>query len=80
MNRKDLPQHFDAREEGKGFVAAGPTPTAGAVSGPLAPEPLPGGIEGEPPSEMRPRESDSRKSDGVAAFKEMEENAEDGRE
>jgi hypothetical protein len=29
---------------------------------------------------MRPRESDSRKSDGVAAFKEMEENAEDGRE
>ena len=58
----------------------GDSPTEGTVDGPLAPEPLPGGIEAEPESEMRPRENDPRKSDGVEEFKRMEHNAEDGRE
>ena len=91
MHRRDPSQPFDARLEGRGFYVAGPaggqptpvegdSPTEGTVDGPLAPEPLPGGIEGEPESEMRPRENDGRKSDGVEQFKRMEENAEKGRE
>jgi hypothetical protein len=91
MYTRDKSQPFDARLEGRGFYAAGtagvnPTPvegdspTEGTVDGPLAPEPLPGGLEQQPDSEMRPRENDPRTSDGVEEFKRMEENAEDGRE
>jgi hypothetical protein len=46
----------------------------------LAPQPLPGGVEQEGASEMRPRENDPRRSDGLEEFKRMEENAEKGRE
>lgn len=71
MTRADLPQQFDAREEGKG---------KGSDARPRAPEPPSGGIERETPSEKKPAENDSRKSDGLAELKQMEENAEDGRE
>lgn len=91
MYRRDPSQPFDARLEGRGFHAAGPSggkpvpvegdsPTEGTVDGPLGTEPLPGGVEGEWESERRPRENDARKSDGVEQFKRMEENAEKGRE
>lgn len=71
MNRKDSPQQFDAREEGKG---------SGPAARPRATEPTPGGIDRETPSEAMPAANDSRASDGLAKLKEMEENAEDGRE
>ena len=57
---------------------AGDSPSEGTVEGPLAPQASPGGAEAE--SEMRPKENDSRKSDGVLEFKKMEQNAENGRE
>lgn len=53
-------------------VSQGDSPTSGSVDGPLAPEPLPGGVEAEGESEMRPRENDPRKSDGVETFRRME--------
>jgi len=88
---RHVAQPFDARLEGRGFYATGPaagkpdrvegdSPSNRDVDGPLAPEPLPGGVEGDGESEMRPRENDPRKSDGVDVFKRMEENAEKGRE
>jgi hypothetical protein len=81
----------DPRPEARGSFAAGNTrpeaspvegdsPTHGTVEGPLAPQPSPADEASEPHSEMRPTESDSRKSDGVAEFKRMEDNAEAGRE
>ena len=84
-------QPFDARLVGRRRDAAGPragkpdavegdSPTEGTVDGRLAPDPLPGGVEGDVESEMRPREDDPRKSDGVEEFKRMEQHAEDGRE
>ena len=91
MFRRDPPQPLDAPPEGRGLQAAGSeggghgdvqgdSPGEGPAEGPLAPEVLPGGIEGESDSEMRPRENDSRKSDGIEEFKRMERNAEDARE
>lgn len=91
MTNRDLSQPFDARVEGKGSVAAGneggkaspvagDSPTVGTVEGPLAPQASPGGAAAKPESEMRPQGNDSRKSDGVAEFKKMEDNAEKGRE
>jgi len=85
------PSPADARVGGPGRVAAGnedvkvspvagDSPTAGTVEGPLAPQPSPGSVDTETESEMRPQESDPRKSDGVAEFKKMQENAEAGRE
>ena len=91
MFRRDPSQPFDTSPEGSAAAAAGTdggkavpvegdSPTEGTVDGPLAPEPLPGGIEGDSDSEMRPRDNDPRKSDGVEELKRMEKNAEDGRE
>jgi hypothetical protein len=90
MYKRDPSQPFDARLEGRGFYAAGPSvskqttvksdsPTEGVGDGPLAPEPLPGGVEGGGEFEMRAPDADARVSD-VDEFKRMEENAEDGRE
>jgi hypothetical protein len=89
MYKRDPSQPFDARLEGRGFYAAGPSgskqttvegdsPTEGTVDGPLAPAPVPGGVEGGGEFEMR-APNDARVSD-VDEFKRMEENAEDGRE
>src|SRR5688572_57782 len=90
MYKRDPSQPFDARLEGRGFSAAGPSgskqatvksdsPTDSTVDGPLAPEPLPGGVEGGGEFDMRAPDADARVSD-VDEFKRMEENAEDGRE
>lgn len=60
MTKRDLSQPFDARLEGQGSVAAGhdgvrpnavegDSPTEGTVDGPLVPQALPGGPEGERP-------------------------------
>ena len=86
MYSRNASQQFDSRLEGRGYVAAG---TEGGKPAPVGnsgaaddrkpgPEPaaLPGGVEGEPESEMRPRENDPRKSDGVETFKRMESDAE----
>lgn len=70
MTNRDLSQPVDARLEGRGVVAAGNE--GGEAS--------PGGAAAKPESERRPKGSDSRKSDGVAEFKKMEDNAEEGRE
>ena len=71
MNRSNSPRQFDAREEGKGH---------GNAHTPGAPDPLPGGIEGDGSSGMPSRERDARKGDGLADIKKMEQNAEEGRE
>jgi hypothetical protein len=71
---------LNASDDARPSAVEGDSPNEGSVEGPLAPQPLPGGVEGESASEMRPREHDSRKSDGVEEFKRMEENAEAGRE
>ena len=82
---------FDARLEGRGLDAAGPaganrrpvegdSSTERPVDASSAPDRLPGGVEGDPKSDRRDRDSDSRKSEGLDDLKRMEENAEDGRE
>ena len=91
MTRQDSSRQFDAREEGKGHVAAGnarraPThdiddsPTEGSVPGLLIREALSDGVEGEATSEWRAKKEDSRKADAVAELTKLERNAEDGRE
>lgn len=91
MTNRDMAEPYDARLEGRGFFAAGTegekpsavegdSPTTGTVEGPLAPQAQPGGVEAEFESEMRPKERDPRQSDGLAEFKQMERNAEAGRE
>jgi hypothetical protein len=55
-------------------ASEGDSPNRGSVDGPLAPEPLPAHTRsGE--SEMRPKQDDSRTSDGVETFKRMESDA-----
>lgn len=56
-------------------VSEGDSPNSGSVDGPLAPQPLPADT-GAGQSEMRPKENDSRTSDGVETFKRMENDAE----
>ena len=58
----------------------GDSPSHGEVEGPLAPQPLPGGLQADGDSEMRPRQDDPRKSDGVEEFKRMQRNVEDSRD
>lgn len=67
-------------DDSKKSPVAGDSPTEGTVEGPLAPAPSPGSADGEAdvelaPSELRPKEPDHRISDGVAVFKEMEEDS-----
>ena len=83
MYRRDLSQPFDARLEGRGCLAAGPEDGKPvSVSGdspvrrPLIPQPLPGGVDGEAASEMRPRQNDPRVPDGVDTFNRMQNEAE----
>jgi len=57
-------------------ASEGDSPNQGSVDGPLAPQPLPGGVEAEGTSEMRPKENDPRRSDGVETFKRMEHDTE----
>ena len=82
MTNRDVSPPLAARLEGGGSEAAGndgvrpdavegDSPTEGTVDGPLAPQALPGGPEGEPHSEMRPKENDPRQSDGLATFQKM---------
>ena len=91
MFSRDPSRPFDAGLERRGFAATGPAgstpgpvdgdaPTERTVDDSSAPEPMPGGIEGDPASETRPRDHHSRRSDGVEELREMEQNAEDGRE
>jgi hypothetical protein len=86
MHTRDSSQSFDARPKGRGLYAAGTeggkssavegdSPTHGTVDGPLAPEPLPGGVEGAGDSEMRPPGNDPRRPDGVETFTRMETDA-----
>lgn len=56
-------------------ASEGDSPNRGSVDGPLAPQPLPGGMESDQ-GEMRPTQNDSRTSDGVETFKRMESDAE----
>ncbi|AMY09381.1 hypothetical protein LuPra_02596 [Luteitalea pratensis] len=90
MDRQDAARKFDARDEDKGHVATGnervPThdiddlPTEHPVPGDFVPRSLPSGSEGDVPTEMASKENDSESSEGIAELKEMEQNAEDGRE
>ena len=86
MYTRDLSRPFDARLEGRGLHTAGTeggkpsavegdSATPGTVDRPLAPGPLPGGVAADSDSEMRPKENDPRKSDGVDTFKRMETDA-----
>jgi hypothetical protein len=91
MTQRDPSRPFDARLEGRGHQAAGnqggqaspvagDSPTEGTVEGPLAPQPMPSRSETELPSEMRPTERDTRKSDGVVEFRKLEDRTKTGRE
>ncbi len=91
MSSRDQSQPADPRPTDPGHVAAGnegrtaspvagDSPTEGTVEGPLAPQVSPGSADAPLESEMRPKEGDARKSDGMAEFKKMQDNAEAGRE
>ena len=89
MTNPNRSQPGDAQRDGTGSAAAGnagdapspvagDSPTEGTVEGPLAPQASPAAAAATP-SEMRPKDNDARKYDGVAEFKKMENHAEDGR-
>ena len=86
MYTRDSFQPLDARLERRGFHSAGTeggkpsavegdSPTYGPVDGPLAPEPRPGGVEGDSDSVMRPQGTEPRKLDGAEASKRIEDDA-----